>query len=1179
MQLTETTPITSETLASTISEIEQAILAFLSTTKERKSKDEIAGAIRICDICAVVIALKNLRAQGKLRTFNRQVSTAFCAEYELAEDVLNHSLAPHPCAIVTSPGDQDDRLEAEKTAPESIPTITSVDRQVQSMKLFADLDPSAVDSIDQAFARIKEQLNSLSVPRSLCQLDLVMADYQWLERWSAGVSPESLLKYLHQETWRRPPELQGFTRREAMGALLLLLAAESARRESREGSVWPTFLSKFSDTARDAITFHGEVSSAVRQSVEAAAQALRLRNVFGRTGIQYYYVSIFLQFGFTFSGLRQLPLWLSGRPLPETMRYLMEEDSSATYSQSFAQMWKSLLDFRRHRLTEEQMQEQLQLSSWILPEWQEDVLRLARADSIQEDWQDDEHDQPLTEPLLVWNWPQDPHFQLELGPIFPPVLEEREYSLRIESLKEIKVSNLNDCLRATEAVRVPVSMPEVTVTLTDLLGTQVHRSEHELWDASEEIILFDLGTGRRLDPFKDYLATDRSYAVITSADLLPSKPIESWMRLSKLQKICWYVRAGWQEFSFNWPDGDPCWQPNLKSGEQAALPFPVRQIGVHCEPRHVQLGDFVRIRLTVPQSVRLKSARIAGLKCPLPAETGTINLNDLIVSAEFAASGFKIRMLAEHAGKRYRISKEVPLSTTGSVRWNGCSWEPVSPTLPIEADDALVHAYKLLLPRSISENRSDYGIFQGDTFCGNLKHKRQPLGTLSGYGAPVVVHKLFNQTAEHESVEVCASVRDSGIVKSAGYIDNLTMQIQLKADIDLAARHCVVIWAQSGEPVIVPADNIKQVDRRTWQLIFPAQGAVSVAVSYDGARIGAQWPQELAPFLSAASQCIQPHKIAAYLRWMGFPILAKEHLAAVKEFAICYAEEVLAAWLSDDGPQPSLTYHENWSEWLSAVRKVFRDWCPLATNSVKLIDSLKGSEAGADKLTSAALKLVACDPLLAYCVIDQWHRQNQSDRQVHQCLNAIMHLTEEATGNDRLHWQKDCLIMAAQTLNVDSRFLENTARTVLEEMKESGQVSEKTRVNLESLLSASSFRDYLACFLLFTITSNRVNLDLCPTESTDETAKEGVDAGEGDDAELMRKYVVKDEIGRLLVYFCGDNYGAAGKTLRSTFWEQDRTVEFIRKLGGEVREPQVTIRNDAVKHKNSAFRRQSNNVI
>lgn len=122
-------------------------------------------------------------------------------------------------------------------------------------------------------------------------------------------------------------------------------------------------------------------SRALRQKscMEAAAMDFHLRNVYGLAGTQNYYLSVYLQIGFSQRGAVSLPAWLVGFH-SEAIRYLLGvQRTPPMQSESFTQLWHSLREYRHRNIGEEQLRKVVAESPWVLPEWADALVSHARA--------------------------------------------------------------------------------------------------------------------------------------------------------------------------------------------------------------------------------------------------------------------------------------------------------------------------------------------------------------------------------------------------------------------------------------------------------------------------------------------------------------------------------------------------------------------------------------------------------------------------------------------------------------------------------------------------------------------------------------------------------------------------------------------------------------------------------
>ena len=167
----------------------------------------------------------------------------------------------------------------------------------------------------------------------------------------------------------------------------------------------------------------------------AGARRLGLRNLIDRYGTQEYFDTLKLQFGFTLQGARKrLSDWLDGLPSPIAVNILRgnEEEYADLQSDSFRRLWKTLVEFRRGRVSEAYAMAALQECPWIRPSWTLEVLQAARRPASRPavvraaaESQNDSSE-PICEPTLRWEFPAKPRLFLQLN-------EDRIQELLVET--------------------------------------------------------------------------------------------------------------------------------------------------------------------------------------------------------------------------------------------------------------------------------------------------------------------------------------------------------------------------------------------------------------------------------------------------------------------------------------------------------------------------------------------------------------------------------------------------------------------------------------------------------------------------------------------------------------------------------------------------------------------------
>ena len=191
----------------------------------------------------------------------------------------------------------------------------------------ADEAYTTIGAAAAAIARAAEAQGFGASAWSLAELRPDQEDYAWLCDWMSHLSSGVAARCLGG-LWRKftQDELT-FSYSAGIGALLLMSAVEVARRQATLGSLWTAVgRGPFPETTRAQLFVQSyRFSSAVSRSasnepylspfilqgyptrvykdaVEQAARWLHLRHVFGIEGVQNWYDTVYLQFGFSRPG-------------------------------------------------------------------------------------------------------------------------------------------------------------------------------------------------------------------------------------------------------------------------------------------------------------------------------------------------------------------------------------------------------------------------------------------------------------------------------------------------------------------------------------------------------------------------------------------------------------------------------------------------------------------------------------------------------------------------------------------------------------------------------------------------------------------------------------------------------------------------------------------------------------
>ena len=941
------------------------------------------------------------------------------------------------------------------------------------MSLLADIP--TIDS-EAAFLaatrRIVPKLLSLSAPRSLVELRLADADFHWLQIWARSLSSSWLRSNLAGFGRHAPVDTGLRLRRvEALGCMLLLVAAESARRDAREGAVWPTVQECFAPTISRVLFAGGQPTTDFKDALEAAARRLGLRHVFGIEGTQSYYVTVFLQFGLTRRGLGKLAHWLCGAHCPEAVQHLLGDRLA---SASFAHLWRAMRDLRRRNVSEQQFRSLAATSPWVLPDWIDDLVREVRArpelgSSPHASGDGDDHSFDvgfLDVPTLRWIPPARPTFTARLANLAYFDLAASRYDVcggdgvLATLLRQEDGSYLHE-----EEIDLPSDRPFVAVSLKGDDGSVAAIQEVRLWDPSNEVQVFDI-SGAALDAWQRTMDPSRAYLLLTEPDLSFEPPLATWHVVGNGARRLSQLPAGWSSDLRITLDGHELWTPLLRDSSMARPSSPTwLRMPMLLPPLSARPSGNLEIKvLDVPDDVDVAYVRLAGEPWEFERQGNRVILAPIPYTVERALHGIPVRVGLTRGREFARLQHVIPLAPrSGAARAVAGGWEWVDPSASLTVEEARESIYRPFLdPRS----GASAALIEGHTYSRRVDTRPRPLGSLGGFGAPLRLY-AGPYNVDRPVATLAADVTDPGVLRHVERVNSTTWRVQLHRPLSPDSSLRVLLWPSMRKPGVLPASALAAVEPALWELsgvpLNPQSALMSI--DYRGERLGAWWPRERFAWEPPPPDVVPPASVAAILRWMRAPLLEAATRRIIEPFAHAHPGACLAAWVRGQHQPGGFVSAPSSEEWFAAVREIFRSWEPKVVDLEDVVATFLDDPV--EPLLIALVAGLQRDPLLLDRLLQvwpladpKWRLDLETDVRQARCVAAG--LPQDASSSELAEAERVTLQQAAEVMGVDPAFLENgIIRRAFD-----GKLALTDGFNLRVALGVAPFRALYACHAL-----------------------------------------------------------------------------------------------------------------
>lgn len=770
---------------------------------------------------------------------------------------------------------------------------------------------------------IEQKVRNFQSPPSLVQIGLEEGDHQWLLAWAQDIGRDGAYRW---PAWTRR-DLNGnngalWSGQEAIGTVLMALFTEVARRTATEGEIWPVLKKLFKTEAARELFVSGQPHSDVRHALEAAARRLRIRHAFGLEGTQSWYVTLYLQFGFTWSAIHSgaLKTWLEGATPSISVGLLLQQDSE------FKSLWSQCKKFAEGNLPEQSFLSQVRKNNFLLPDWEAALLRALKAEG-----------RSPVQAILVWTPPSAPHFQIRLQNLVSEGFSDSGYDIYLQGEHAAQLLREEDgSYSLDQELSLPLGPPQVSLQLIGHESESSRDFSLESWTGDEGFAIFDLSSGLQLSPRKG-LSRAKSYAILAPRQLNMRPSLSQPYRTGGLEMDLHLLPAGREENATLFMGDAVFWS----EASTLAVSAEARCLG----RGPFQVGDLVEVSLLgLPKDAQ--DLRVWWRGRPLETRPDRVGWDvKFPIPEDIASSSVTLAgaVRTPCGPQRFAVSALIPIRSAAFRR--GADWNS-PPAARMTVRDVQTSPWRLVFPDP-EEKRA---VLEGCVFSARVGSGTRTLGSPAGFGAPLCL-----RAGPYNSP-------DPGVLLAREVVWQGSVLAVSRRGRDALIRLAHPIEASDGAWQIVVLDSAGSHSRaqpssacsgHEWPVRLP-EGPVALGLAFAGRLLGS-WCD---PDWQLPKQAKDARTLAGLLRWMHLPLLRPSLLKGAKTLALAHPAEFLAAWLKDREVKGLALEHGSVTEeWFEVVRACLRNWEP-------------SPDFGADRLVGRLRRFEVTDP---YPIIQEIH--------------------------------------------------------------------------------------------------------------------------------------------------------------------------------------------------------------
>jgi hypothetical protein len=966
------------------------------------------------------------------------------------------------------------------------------------VSIFGHITPDIGDRvIREAAAAILDRAGELALrerPWSLAELRLDEDDYSWLCDWVRLLrDPYTKLRL---DSWHSAglPD-HDLKMNAALGLVLFALIAETGRRHAQSKRLWSHIIdAHFPDGPPSSLFVQGQPSQLLKDALERAAREAGLRHLFGIEGLQNWYDSVQLQYGFSVpSASARLAYWLVGQMPPLSADYLL--GNGPLHSASFELLWASLRRLRKKRLTRAQCLQLLLTSCWALPDSVDALLDAALVEvSFQggEGGDDEETRLPfLTTPRLDWTPPLSPSFVCEVANLGYFGLESPTYSLLVAGEVKLRLLRQPDGTYRSEPegpVRLPPTHAAWRVELVDDLGDVDAVMELRLWDSEDDVNVFSMPRGAPIEnAHRASLKPTVAYALLLADDLEVRPEPAQWCHLPEAESKLWYLPAGWEPSEVRATLGDAeLWRPGVAGVERVA-PDWVKSIQVIRRSLRMRIGEPADFDLSHAEDIEIGLVRVNRRTVEFErVNDWTTRLAPITVDADPSAHRLRFTVEAWRGSEERVVTCDVQMLVHGAARLEDAGWVPLTSTQVITVDDALNLPSRVYPPLTDDgDNVTDWVLLEGDVFIRRLWTRPRPIDQLGGLGAGLVAQKgRFNVL--DDPMPVVAAVHDPGLVHSVTRSSiNPRFALVVRGHVEPDDEEYKVVWwdGEGAVQVLTPESwrVLPEGVKTIWTVPSPndAGEPVAIGVAYGGQRAGAWWSDDWLRRLPGLFN-VDPRKAAAIVRWLRLPIVDRSAAAAMSELFAEHPRPLCESWIRGLNLPAPLVHRAADQQWYSAVRSILSG-ANLGKNGYMSVFAgllVEREHKNHELLEVVAHELMRLNPLLAYPVlctgvqaalIPKWGAP-QTRFAFDEIIGRLAGSERESPGQDICLDLVGMVQTLSEELELDSAFVKQALIQPSHRLAVGGNVTSLERDNVMTAIgSLEPFRRVLTILMLLQV--------------------------------------------------------------------------------------------------------------